>query len=181
LCVMHCREADGELLPSLRRERPAAGGARLDKRVTCDTDRHSFGTTCSAGARPRHLHGAGLLGHRERGSMAGSPISRHCQDGRANPMRRLAAAIDGSLCRWRDDLAVPASRCGGVGDDSAPVTHQDQGTGRLSSTWPLTHTASQKRIGRTSACPIGRCTVLVAHRPVAGVQPLVARALVAES
>ena len=51
----------------------------------------------------------------------------------------------------------------------------------LWSAWPLMHTASQKRIGRTSACPIGRCTVLVAHRPVAGVQPLVARALVAES
>ncbi len=46
---------------------------------------------------------------------------------------------------------------------------------------PLTHKASQKRIGRESACPIGRCTETVARRSVAGVQPRVARALAAES
>src|SRR5438093_1312000 len=75
-----------------------------------------------------------------------------------------------------------ARHLGGAVSDSrsAPVTHQDQGLWSIGgSAGPLTHKASQKRFGHASACPIGRCTESVAHRPRAGVQPLVAHALAA--
>jgi len=80
-------------------------------------------------------------------------------------MRRLAAAIDGvfsvacevcspvvSLVR-RSDRMIRASHPSGSRLEAVVKPAQ-----------PLTHFASQKRSGKTSACPIGRCTELVAHR-----------------
>ena len=76
------------------------------------------------------------------------------------------------------DSGVSVERCRDGSRTSHPSGSRQSGhEGRR----PLTHKASQKRIGRASACPIGTCTESVARRHLAGVQPVVAHALAAES
>ena len=157
--IRRFRPSDKLRVRNLRRVRPHRGeSARPDRRLLLEVCRVLI---------PRGAADQGAVHRTAESHKLGPSISRRCQGGYGFPELRLAAVIDCGLLRWGSDSSNPVVSVEWCRIDphQSPIRIKAVESGIES--WPLTHKASQKRIGHTSACPMG-ITEAVAHRRVAG-------------